>query len=140
MNDAPHEATPFPEKLRAWLGRAVEAGASDLHLIAGYPPVLRLHGELTELAEPRLSGEETRQLVESLCPPAALARLRERTDDDFSFDVKLGDQVCRFRVNVFYAAGQLGACVRVVPTAIPEFEWAAFPRPLAERLASLRDG
>ena len=47
-----------PEKLRQWLTRAVEAGASDLHLIAGYPPVLRLHGDFTELPEPVLAAEQ----------------------------------------------------------------------------------
>src|SRR5205807_5375226 len=38
------EARPVPDKLRDWLSHAVRSGASDLHLIAGYPPVLRLHG------------------------------------------------------------------------------------------------
>ena len=43
-------ATPaIPEKLRRWLEWAVQVGASDLHLIVGYPPVIRLNGDLTEL-------------------------------------------------------------------------------------------
>ena len=57
MSDFDHGSPALPEKLGAWLARAVEAGASDLHLIPGHPPVLRLHGDLTELAEPPLRPE-----------------------------------------------------------------------------------
>src|SRR6202040_4020577 len=46
----------------------------------------------------------------------------------------------RFRANVFQAGRCLGACLRVVPSTIPDFEWAGFPVALAQRLASLRDG
>ena len=45
-----------PDRLRGWLAHAVEVGASDLHLTVGYPPGLRLHGDLTELAEEPLRG------------------------------------------------------------------------------------
>ena len=48
--------TPNPpqvaERLARWLSKAVSAGAADLHLVPGYPPALRLHGELIELREP----------------------------------------------------------------------------------------
>ena len=76
-----------PDELREWLVYAVEAGASDLHLIAGHPPVLRLHGDLTELPEPPLDAAATSQaMLRSLCPPDAFARLVARTDVDFSFE------------------------------------------------------
>ena len=45
-----------------------------------------------------------------------------------------------FRANVFFTGRTLGGCLRVVPAEIPDFEWAGFPRPLAERLAVLHDG
>src|SRR4051812_19956598 len=89
MSDIPHEATPFPEKLRAWLGKAVEAGASDLHLIAGYPPVLRLHGDLTELREPPLAAEVTSAMLWAVCTPDARARLQAQKNVDFSFDLEI---------------------------------------------------
>jgi twitching motility protein PilT len=134
------EASPVPEKLRAWLRRAVEAGASDLHLVAGYPPVLRLHGDLVELGEPPLGGEETRPLLGALCPPEALARLEAQKNVDLSFTLPQDGRVRRFRANLFYSGGNLGACLRVVPEAIPDFEWAGFPPALADRLAAVRDG
>jgi twitching motility protein PilT len=164
MSDRNAEAPPIPEKLRAWLSRAVEVGASDLHLIAGYPPVLRLHGDLIEPSglppteeDARLSlsprplpagrpawaaveAEEARQLLSALCSPDVLARLHAHKNVDFSFEAVLDGQVQRFRANLFYSGGQLGACLRVVPAAIPDFEWAGFPAALAERLAFVRDG
>jgi twitching motility protein PilT len=159
MNDLNSEVPPVPEKLRAWLSQAVQAGASDLHVIAGYPPVLRLHGDLIELPEPPLEGEEVRRLLCSLCPSDGLARLQVQKNIDFSFDVALhgrssqsekGDCpleergtvpfFARFRANLFHAGGQLAACLRVVPAAIPDFEWAGFPVALAQRLAFVRDG
>jgi twitching motility protein PilT len=67
---------PAGDKVREWLFRAIAAGASDLHLVAGYPPVLRLHGELTALDEPALTGDETQHFVRALCSPDAFARLQ----------------------------------------------------------------
>jgi twitching motility protein PilT len=132
--------SPLPEKLRAWLARAVEVGASDLHLVVGYPPVLRLHGDLTELSESPLSGEETSALLHDLCPAEVFDRLRDHKNVDFSFELSLGGRVNRFRANLFHAGRELGACVRVVPADIPDFEWAGFPPALAQRLAFVRDG
>jgi twitching motility protein PilT len=164
MNDRNPEAPSIPEKLRAWLSRAVRAGASDLHLIVGYPPVLRLHGDLIEQPEPLaeadpdrqavspqplgaprpvtapLEADEARQLISSLCTADALARLHAQKNVDFSFELTLDGGPQRFRANLFHVGGQLGACLRVVPTAIPEFAWAGFPIELGERLAFVRDG
>jgi twitching motility protein PilT len=133
-------ASPLPEKLHTWLARAVEIGASDLHLVVGYPPVLRLHGDLTELPGARLSGDETHSLLRALCPAEVFDRLQGQRNVDFSFELALSTGVNRFRANVFHAGRELGACVRVVPSVIPDFEWAGFPPALAERLAFVRDG
>jgi twitching motility protein PilT len=111
-----------------------------LHVIAGYPPVLRLHGELTELPEPPLSGEETHDILSSLCRPDVWERLQAQKNADFSFGLVLGGRISRFRANVFQTGQQMGACLRVIPAAIPDFAWAGFPVDLARRLASVRDG
>jgi twitching motility protein PilT len=140
MNAANQTDHPIPEKLRAWLSQAVRSGASDLHLIAGYPPVLRLHGDLVELPEPVLEAEETRALLSSLCPADASARLQSQKNIDLSFDLASAGQVSRFRANFFHANGQIAACLRVVPSTIPDFGWAEFPFELAQRLALVRDG
>jgi twitching motility protein PilT len=102
--------------------------------------VLRLHGDLLELPEPPLDGEETDGLLRSLCPAEVLARLKAQKNVDFSFPLVLKGRINRFRANLFHSGGQLGACLRVVPTAIPAFEWAGFPPDLGKRLAAIQDG
>jgi twitching motility protein PilT len=133
-------AKVVPDHVRDWLSDAVRAGASDLHLITGYPPALRLHGDLIELPEPPLKGEELRALLTALCPPEAFARLQMQKNVDFSFQLAINGPSRRFRANLFHAGGEMAACLRIVPAAIPDFEWAEFPPALAQRLAFVRDG
>jgi twitching motility protein PilT len=138
--DAQQESPVIPAKLREWLSRAVEAGASDLHLIPSYPPVLRLHGDLTELPEPPLDGSALFPLLQSLCLPDHVARLQSHKNVDLSFELPLNGRSRRFRANLFHASGAVAACLRVVPADIPNFEWAGFPPALGEQLAFIRDG
>jgi twitching motility protein PilT len=140
MNDRNQEAPTISDQLRALLVAAVEAGASDLHLIAGYPPVQRLHGDLIEQPGSALQGDQTRELLSSLCSPDILARLNTQKNVDFSFHLEMEGRAQRFRANVFHSGGNIGACLRIVPAAIPDFTWAGFPLALAERLASVPDG
>jgi twitching motility protein PilT len=130
----------WPQRLHNWLARAIQAGASDLHLVAGYPPVLRLHGDIVELAEPPLEGQALSALLEAICPAAVFAQLQAQKNVDWAFDLTIDGKLCRFRANLFFAGGNPAACIRVVPTAIPTFEWAGFPEKLARWVASLLDG
>ena len=57
MSESRYEGGTVPDQLRGWLRHAVEAGASDLHVIAGYPPVLRIHGDLINMSEPPLDAD-----------------------------------------------------------------------------------
>jgi len=131
---------PVPERLLRWLALAIDRDASDLHLSAWYPPALRLHGDLTELREPALSGPEIDALLGDFGPSDLAERLSKNRDADFSFDISVAEKTARFRAHVFVAGGYLAGCFRVIPTSIPSFDWAAFPMALAERLAFLRDG
>jgi twitching motility protein PilT len=130
----------IPDRLRTWLNLAVESGSSDLHLTPNYPAALRLHGDLEELPEAILSGAEVDGLLDALAPADVMNQLREHRDADFSFDMPVAGQPARFRAHLFYAGRHLAACVRVIPTSIPSFDWAGFPPQLGERLAFLRDG
>jgi twitching motility protein PilT len=136
----PESSAAVPDVIRAWLQRAVEAGASDLHLIVGHPPVLRLHGDLIALSEPALQEEQAAELLGALCSAASLEQLRAQKSTDFSFQLTLNGVSTRFRANLFFWRRQLGACIRVVPTTIPDLEWAGFPAALAEKLVSVSDG
>jgi len=129
-----------PERLQTWLVAAVEAGASDLHVVADYPPVLRVHGRLQELDQGPLDGETVRGLLTPLCPSEAMARFRTEKNVDFSLELPFQDRKQRFRVNYFVNGQHMGACFRVIPAAIPDFQWAGFPEELAQRLAHFRNG
>jgi twitching motility protein PilT len=130
----------LPHKVHGWLVRAADCGASDLHLVVGYPPTLRLHGDLIELSEPPLGPDQALGFLTALCPQEGRTQLQTRKDLDFSFELRQEGRLHRFRVHLFHAAGQVGACLRLVPDTIPDFAWAGFPADLVDRLAQVRDG
>ena len=84
MPDPATEAGNVSPRLREWMMRAATAGASDVHVIAGYPPVMRLHGCLTPLEEFPLEPPETESLVRSLCSAETIGHLDARKNLDFS--------------------------------------------------------
>ena len=129
-----------PEEIRNWLTLAIEAEASDLHLVPGHPPVLRVHGDLRHLSSALLDPNTVRDLLARLCPAYAMGRFRAEHNVDFSLELGLRDRRERFRVNYFLSGEQIGACFRVIPSAIPDFQWAGFPEDLAHRLAHYRNG
>lgn len=134
------EPPPIAEKFRRWLEWAVQAGASDLHVVVGHPPVIRVHGDLTALPEEPLTEEEAEPLLLSACPHDALNRLQSQKNADFSLECAVGGRVVRFRASLFLAAGAIGGCFRIIPDAIPDLAWAGFPPSLAEKIGALRDG
>ncbi len=140
MSDIKFEGSSVPEQMRDWLTQAVQSGASDLHLIVGHPPVMRVHGDLVQLSEPALDPDEIQSLLSQLCRPEALSKLQSQKNVDFSFGLVVKGRINRFRANLFHSGRQLAGCFRVVPNSIPELDWANFPMPLARKLAGLNDG
>ncbi len=133
--DAP-EAT----LLREALVQAVEQGASDLHVVVGHRPTLRLHGRLQELAGAVLTDESVKSGLLALCPPPERGQFERDRNVDFGLEIELGGWPRRFRANYFLSDQSLGACFRVIPSEIPDFGWAGFPFELALRLAHFRNG
>lgn len=129
-----------PQQLRNWLTCAVDSNASDLHLVAGYPPALRVHGELQELDQSVLEADTLQQLITAICPKFAFDHFAAEKNADFGFELDIHDVPMRFRANYFLNGGHMGACFRLIPTTIPDFDWAGFPQPIADRLANLRNG
>jgi twitching motility protein PilT len=126
--------------LHEWLARAVEAGASDLHVVPGYPPVLRVHGELRAMESPAIDGDAVGQLLVPLCPAHAMERFLAEQNADFALELVLHEKPQRFRANYFMSRLQMGACFRLIPSVIPDFQWAGFPEELARQLAHFRNG
>ena len=140
MTDPTLSTADIPEEVHAWLTQAVDRRASDLHLIPGYPPTLRLNGDLVELPDPPLSADDARALLTALCPAAGRGKFLQQKSLDFSFALKRGARATRFRVNLFHVGGDIAACLRLIPDAIPDFAWAGFPPELARKLARFNDG
>jgi twitching motility protein PilT len=140
VGEGQEEPQSVPEALRRWLEWTVQVEASDLHLVAGHPPMLRLHGELTEMPEPPLEAAALEPLLLSLCSPEQAERLSANRNVDFAVTVALGQEVVRLRAALFHAGRQLAACFRLIPSRIPDLAWAGFPAALADRLCALRDG
>jgi twitching motility protein PilT len=139
MSTSDH-APPIAEKLLRWLEWAVQAGASDLHVVVGHPPVIRLHGDLTALPEEPLTEAEAEPLLLSSCTRDALQRLQDQKNADFSFASRLDGREIRFRGTLFLAGSHAGGCFRVIPDAIPDLAWSGFPEKLVEKITALRDG
>jgi twitching motility protein PilT len=140
MNSASQSPGTEATVLEAWLLEAAERGASDLHLISGYPPVLRIHGKLEELDLAPVAGDLALGWLTALLPPHLHEQFLAHRNADFAFEIVRAERKRRFRANYFYAAEQVGACFRIIPNQIPDFDWAGFPRDLAERLADFRNG
>lgn len=128
------------EPLSHWLLQAADSGASDLHVLAGHPPIVRSHGRLTEVTDQPLDGATVARLLTTLCPPHAIQRFEAERNVDFAFELPAEGTGRRFRANYFLGGQQMGACFRVIPARIPDFLWAGFPADLAQRLARFRNG
>ncbi len=119
------------------LGEAVRRSASDLHLTVGKPPGMRIHGAIWPLeGQPVLTAEMTRDLVLGALTPADRGRFEGELELDASY---MAEGVGRFRLNVFLQRGAVGAVLRAIPLAIPEFGSLGLPRSVAE-LANLQRG
>ena len=94
------------------LDLVLEEGASDLHIHTLAPPVLRIHGEMTQLDGPALTPEDSEYLMKAITSEANQQKLQQDGTVDFGF--AFGDR-CRFRVSVFKARGDIGIVMRTIP-------------------------
>ncbi|MER3424494.1 MAG: twitching motility protein PilT [Nitrospiraceae bacterium] len=114
----------------------VQQGASDCHLSAGEPPMLRLHGEIKKLDHAVLSQQEVHAMVYDMMNDAQRKIFEEHHECDFSFE--MGD-IARFRVNVFLQRRGLGAVFRTIPTKIIPLEQLGMP-PVIKQLCDKEKG
>jgi twitching motility protein PilT len=108
---------------------AHRSGASDVHLSAGEPPRVRIHGDMKRLEHPPLTAEDVHNMVFDIMSDGLRKTFQETYDVDFSFE--LGD-VARFRVNVFRGRRGEGAVFRTIPTKVMTIEDLGLPNILKE--------
>ena len=99
------------------LRAAVANHASDVHLVPGRPPFLRVNGVLESMSAVELSAEETETLILDALPKPLVQKFREEGELDTSMTA---EDVGRFRVNVLRQKDGVGAVLRVIPADIPE--------------------
>lgn len=106
------------------LETCIKQGASDIHLVVGRPPVLRLHGGLRSLETKVLEPDDTVALMKSITPDRNQQELQEEGTTDFGFS--FGD-AGRFRVAVFRQKGSLSIVLRLIPSEVMTFEQIGLP-------------
>ncbi len=111
-------------------------GASDVHLSAGEPPMVRMHGDMKKIEHPPLTPEEVHNMVFDIMSDAVRKAFQETNDVDFSFE--LGD-ISRFRVNVFRTRRGEGAVFRTIPTKVMSIEELGLP-PIIRELTKKEKG
>jgi twitching motility protein PilT len=113
-----------------------ERGGSDLHLSAGSPPLMRLHGELTVIEGGVLTRDAVHRMVYEILNDDQRRLFEEHRDLDFAIEV---GELARFRVNVFIQRNGEGAVFRVIPTQIRSFQELGLPE-VVQTLALRENG
>jgi twitching motility protein PilT len=119
-------------RIDAFLELAVQQGGSDLHMVAGQPPRIRIHGDLQPVRFRELSEQDVTDFLEEFMTLEQRALLRERSAVDFAYACEAAG---RFRVNVYRHAGGVAAAMRSVPTTVPALETLGLPSAVPQAIA-----
>jgi twitching motility protein PilT len=139
LNDDGTSADHFGVDLKSLLRQTVDAGASDLHLKVGQPPILRRDGELRQLEGwARLEPDELEGILREVgaSDPARLAAFSESGELDTAYQA---DDLPRFRVNAFRQRGDISFAFRLIPSNVPNFDGLGLP-PGVRRLSEHHQG
>ena len=107
----------------------VNQGASDLHLSAGLPPMIRIDGDIKRLKLPDLEKEQTHDMVFDIMNDRQRRAFEKELQADFSFHLP---DVARFRVNSFHQNRGVGAVFRVIPSDVVTLEEIGAPASFKE--------
>jgi twitching motility protein PilT len=115
----------LPDLLKETLTKS----GSDLHLTAGSPPQVRVHGKLEKLSLPNLTPADTKQLAYSVLTDAQKKRFEESLELDFSFGIR---ELARFRCNMFNQRGAVASVYRLIPDKVRDFQELGLPSVIAK--------
>ena len=104
-------------------------GASDLHITAGTPPMVREKGRLRALDYPALTPQMTREIIYSILTNDQRKKLENEWQIDFAYSIP---GRARFRVNAYFQRASLGAAFRLIPNEMPALEELGLPAVLRE--------
>lgn len=119
------------------LDLTIQRNASDLHLSVGFPPTLRIHGELFAVpGETPTTPEQMDSFIAPLVTDVQMNLYRQTLELDMSYE--FGNKA-RFRVNVYRQKGHPAVALRLIPYQIPEVEQMGFP-PSVKKLTEIKQG
>ncbi|MCP4694012.1 MAG: type IV pilus twitching motility protein PilT [Desulfobacterales bacterium] len=123
-------------KIDAFFKLMNEQGASDLHLIAGQPPALRIRGEIERVRYKVLDSDELRSMLYEIAPEDKVKLFEESGDIDFGYEIP---GLARYRCNFFMQSNGVGAIFREIPSTIMKAEQLGLPA-VIPKLATLPRG
>jgi twitching motility protein PilT len=123
-------------KIDAFFKLMHEQNASDLHLMAGQPPALRIHGDVERVKYKVLENDELRAMLYEIAAEDKVKTFEETGDVDFGYEIP---GLARYRANFFMQKNGVGAVFREIPSNIMSCEQLGLP-PVMAKLASLPRG
>jgi len=114
----------------------MEKGGSDLHMMEGQPPKIRVHGEVTQIAPEILTHESLGNMMKEICEEKRFNKYLQTGDLDFAY--ALGDRA-RFRSNYYMQDDGFGCIFRIIPSKILSLEDLKAPEVL-KRFAKFKSG
>ncbi len=123
-------------KIDAFFKLMNDQGASDLHLVAGSQPILRVHGEMERVKYKVFENDELKAILYEICPENKIKVFEETGDIDFGYEVP---NLARYRCNFFQQKWGIGAVFREIPSEILTAEQLGLP-PVLEKLSMLHKG
>jgi twitching motility protein PilT len=123
-------------KIDAFFKLMHEQGASDLHLVAGQPPALRVRGDIERVKYKVLTNDDLRSMLYEITPEDKVKVFEETGDVDFGYEIP---GLARYRSNFFMQKNGVGAVFREIPSTIMTAEDLGLP-PVIKKLSSLPRG
>jgi len=123
-------------KIDAFFQLMHEQGASDLHLISGQQPAIRMRGDLERVKYNILDNDELKAMLYEITPEHKVKQFEETGDVDFAYEIP---GLARYRANFFEQKYGVGAVFREIPSQILTCEQLGLP-PVISKLASLPRG
>ncbi len=123
-------------KIDAFFKLMNEQGASDLHLVAGQPPAMRIHGDMERVKYKTLDNDELRGMLYEITPEEKVKVFEETGDVDFGYEIP---GLARYRANYFMQKYGVAAVFREIPSTILTCEQLGLP-PVVAKLATLPRG
>ncbi len=111
-------------QIDTFFGQVKERGASDLHMVIGFPPLLRLRGELVPLDAPVLTAESNMEILFEILDPKQQEKLKINKDFDKAYEL---EGIGRFRCNFLFQHRGVGAVFRLIPTKILTLDQLGMP-------------